>query len=341
VLSIVELCATNASGFRLEGVSFAVEPGERVAVLGPNGSGKSFLLRLVVGLEAPRSGTIAWSGTTLSGPGRVAVPPEERPMGVIFQDVALFPTLDVRANVALGLPRRTPSAEARGAVGRALETARVATLRDRSVLALSGGEQQRVALARALVRRPSVLLLDEPFHSLDGPVKREILGDLLRIVRDERMAALLVTHDTGEAAEFSDRVVLLRAGHVVQQGAFEDIYDRPADRAAAEFLGPVQAIATDRARQQGIALPAGHDAASLCFRPEQLVLAAAAPGLPADATVERVRPMGAFDDVIIKLRDGGLLLSRARAGTAPPIGQGVSAQVARALAWPGSEELAT
>jgi iron(III) transport system ATP-binding protein len=341
VLAIDDLGATNASGFRLAGLSFSVAPGERVAVLGPNGSGKSFLLRVIVGLEAPLAGTISWKGVALSSAGRVLVPPDARSMGVIFQDVALFPTLDVAANVAIGLAPRTSADLGRRLVERALETAHVAHLRRRSVLALSGGEQQRTALARALVQRPGVLLLDEPFHSLDGPAKREILADLLQVVREADIATVLVTHDTDEAAAFSDRVVLLRAGRAVQQGTFAEIYDAPVDQAAAELLGLVQTIDVESARRNGIALPAGVDAPLVRFRPEQLLLGPAQGGETPCAEVADIRARGALDDVLVRLPDGTTLLSRTVAGASPPAGRTVSTRIGRALAWSSSEELAT
>jgi iron(III) transport system ATP-binding protein len=339
VLSVNNHCARIGRDFAIEDISFSVGSGERIALLGPNGSGKTSLLRLIAGLETPRSGTISWSGAVLSSPGRVDVPPESRSMGILFQEGALFPHLDVRANVAVALPPGTSKSEGRPLVDRALEIARIRHLADRSVLAISGGEQQRAALARALVLRPAVLLLDEPCRSLDGPVKRQILAELRAIAQKENMATLLVTHETDEAAAFSDRVVLLRGGRMAQEGSFDDIYRHPADRGIADFLGPVQAIETDKARRHGLELPPGCEAPELFFRPEHLVLTAAPDSAAHSLRVVQVRAAGALQEVTVELPDGTELLSRVLAGRDLQSGQSVSGRIAATLSLPDNEEL--
>jgi iron(III) transport system ATP-binding protein len=338
VLSVKHLGAGIGRSFRIEDVSFSVRSGERVAILGPNGSGKTSLLRLILGLETPDSGTISWSDTVLSKEGRVLVLPEDRSMGILFQEGALFPHLTVRENVAVALPPGTSGAAGRPLVDRALDIARIGHLDDRSVPALSGGEQQRVALARALVQRPGVLLLDEPFRSLDGPAKREILSELRVIVQREDMATLLVTHDTEEAAAFSDRVVILRAGRKIQEGSFAEIYDHPADRFTADFLGPVQTIDVEQARRCGLGLPPGGGASKLLFRPEHLVLTAV-PDSEADGLrVAHVRSTGALQEIAILLPDGTELLSRVPAHASPQPGRKVSARIVQTLPLPVIEE---
>jgi iron(III) transport system ATP-binding protein len=341
VLSVRELCGTIGRSFRLEGVSFTVGPGERVAVLGPNGSGKSFLLRLILGLATPRAGTISWSDEVLSEGGRVRVPPEARSMGVVFQEGALFPHLDVRRNVELALPRTLGAAARREQVDRALEVARIHALRDRAVQALSGGEQQRVALARALVQRPRVLLLDEPFHSLDGPLKRAVLAEVRTMVEDRDVATVLVTHDTDEAASFADRVVFLLGGRMVQEGTFEDLYSRPADRVAAEFLGPVETLELAAVRDAGIELPREHDGPTVVFRPEHLELTTLDGGDDRGLEVVEVSHQGAFQRVVVALPDGRSLTSKAGTGVSWERGQRVSARIARTLSWPGRDEAVT
>lgn len=340
-LRVEGLSAEVAGGFRLDAVDLLVEAGERVAVIGPNGAGKSCLLRLLVGLDRAREGRVSWAGELLTDGPRVVVPPERRPMGMVFQELALFPTRDVAGNVALGLPRGTPRAEAPGLVDRALVVARIGHLRARSVSALSGGEQQRVALARALVRRPEVLLLDEPFHSLDWPVKREILSDLRGLVGEGRIATVLVTHDTEEAMAFADRVVLLRDGRKVQEGPFDDLYRAPADRAAGELLGPVETLCTEAARRAGIALPEGATGDLVAFRREDLHLTRGGRGgedLEEVLEVVEVRPRGPCADVVVRLPDGSTATARPSSAAAPRAGERVGARVARLLEWSAAGE---
>jgi ABC-type Fe3+/spermidine/putrescine transport system ATPase subunit len=338
VLSVKHLGAAFGKSFRIEDVSFSVRSGERVVILGPNGSGKTSLLRLILGLETPETGSISWSDRVLSKESRVLVLPEDRSMGILFQEGALFPHLGVRENVAVALPPGTPGDAGRPLVDRALDIARIRHLEDRSVPALSGGEQQRVALARALVQRPGVLLLDEPLRSLDGPSKREILSELRLIVEKEDMAALLVTHDTQEAALFADRVVVLREGRKIQEGSFAEIYDRPADRFTADFLGPVQTIEAEKARRWGLGLPEGSGAAVVLFRPEHLVLTEVPDTEARGLEVARVQSTGALLEIAVMLPDKTELLSRAPAHASPGPGRKVSARIVQALSLPITEE---
>ncbi len=338
MLSLQNVSAVLSSGFRLDGVSFSVDANERLAVLGPNGSGKSFLLRLILGLETPKGGSISRGEQELSKAGRVVVQPEARGMGVVFQEGALFPHLDVRENVALALPKKTSAKERIEKVDRALELTRIRHLHDRAVQSMSGGEQQRVAIARALVHHPRILLLDEPFHSLDGPLKREILADVRNLVEKERIATILVTHDTDEAASFADRVVMIRAGRVVQEGTFEEIYAHPSDREAAVFLGPVESIEQTRAREASIELVGENDAATLYFRREHLELSELSNGDAEGLEVTDVQPRGAFQDVSVKLTDGSELVSRALAGATWQVGQRVSARITHTLSGLETEE---
>lgn len=338
MLSLQNLSAVLSSGFRLAGVSFTVDENERLAVLGPNGSGKSFLLRLILGLETPRSGSISRDDQVLSESGRVVVTPEARGMGVVFQEGALFPHLDVRGNVSLALPKKTSASARAEKVDRALELTRIRHLDKRSVQSLSGGEQQRVAIARALVHHPRILLLDEPFHSLDGPLKREILADVRTLVEKEQIATILVTHDTDEAASFADRVVLLRAGRVVQDGTFDELYTSPSDREAADFLGPVESIEASLARASSIGLPNENESATLFFRREHLELSALSDGEPEGLEVTSVQARGALQDISVKLPDGSELVSRSLAAAPWLVGQKVSARIAQTLSWLASEE---
>ena len=211
-----------------------VPQGEIVALLGPSGSGKTTLLRLVAGFEAPDAGTVAIGGQPVAGAG-AWVEPENRRVGMVFQDGALFPHLTVAGNIGFGKPR----------AGRAEECLTLVGLADRAGSyphELSGGERQRVALARALAIEPAVVLLDEPFASLDASLRATLREEVADILRQAGASALFVTHDQQEALSLADRITLLRDGRVEQEGPPEEIYAHPASRWAAGFLGAVDVL---------------------------------------------------------------------------------------------------
>ena len=327
MLIVEDLRARIGKGFAIEGLRFSVAPGEILAVLGPNGSGKSSLLRILSGLAAPTAGSITLGGTRLSEAGRVIVAPEGRRIGILFQEGVLFPHLRVRENVELGLG---PGAEGEAAdrrVNEALATARIAHLAGARVQRLSGGEIQRVALARALVQTPALMLLDEPFHSLDFPVKSSIIGELRSLVKDRGLSAVLVTHDAEEASAAADRVLLLREGRQIQQGALDEIYRAPVDAWAARFLGEVGEVGAPVAAAAGIALPPGFEGPTAWFRPEALVLD------PTDAEtglrVTAVRRCRALTEVTVALPDGRSLMGRCPGETSLRVGGRARAR----LAW--------
>ncbi|CAM3490425.1 ATP-binding cassette domain-containing protein [Hydrogenibacillus schlegelii] len=193
----------------LEGLSFSVAKGRIVAVSGPSGRGKTTLLRLIAGLERPTRGTIVLDGLVLSTPRRV-IPPERRGVGMVFQDYALFPHLSVAENIAFGLFRR-PRPERAARVRELLRLVRLEGKEERYPHELSGGEQQRVALARALAPAPKLLLMDEPFSNLDGALKAELIADVSRLLRELGMTALVVTHDSDDAAAVADEALRLGA----------------------------------------------------------------------------------------------------------------------------------
>jgi iron(III) transport system ATP-binding protein len=222
-------------------VSFDLEPGEIVCLLGPSGCGKSTLLRLAAGVERPQSGRVLLDGFEVAGP-RVFVPPEKRNVGLMFQDFALFPHLTILANVSFGLralERSAARAEARSALRRVgLEQYEASYPHE-----LSGGEQQRVALARAMVPRPTVMLMDEPFSGLDQRLRESVRQETLAILRETRASSMLVTHDPVEAMGMADRILLMRQGRLIQQGAPEALYHRPVDADAARFFCDFNEIA--------------------------------------------------------------------------------------------------
>ena len=211
---------------------------EILALLGPSGCGKTTALRLFAGLERPDAGTIEVGGLTVAG--RDAwIPPERRRVGMVFQEWALFPHLDVRANVAFGV-------EGPGAAGRVDELLAQVQMRDlasRMPHELSGGQQQRVALARALAPAPAVLLLDEPFSNLDAQLRTEIRGELESVLRATGTTTVFVTHDREEALSLADRVAVMVAGRMRQQGTPRELYEHPVDAVVARLVGDANVVA--------------------------------------------------------------------------------------------------
>ncbi|WP_395396800.1 ABC transporter ATP-binding protein [Novosphingobium sp. BL-8A] len=216
----------------LDGVSLAIEPGERIALLGPSGSGKSTLLNLVAGFEQPDQGDICIDGRSI-----VALPVHARQIGMVFQHYALFPHLSVAENIAYPLVRRRASrAETRDRVDRLLASVRLQGFADRRIHTLSGGQQQRVAIARALAAEPAVLLMDEPMGALDRALREQLQIELKLLLQQTRSTVIYVTHDQREALALADRIAIMNEGRLEQVGAVEDIYGNPASAFAAEFL---------------------------------------------------------------------------------------------------------
>lgn len=215
----------------LESVDLAVGEGEIVALLGSSGSGKTTLLRVIAGLLRPDGGTVSWGEVDLA-----AVPTHRRGFGLVFQDFALFPHLDVGANVAFGIADLPPAERARR-VSEELERVGLSGFDRRPVGRLSGGQAQRVAVARSLAPRPRLLLLDEPLGSLDRTLRRELAADLGIALRSAAIPALHVTHDPAEAFAIADRVALIDGGRVIRSGTPEKVWSAPGTEAAARLLG--------------------------------------------------------------------------------------------------------
>ena len=221
-------------------LNLEVERGELMAVLGPSGCGKTTLLRVIAGFEQPDAGCVVVSDEVVAGPGRI-IPPEKRRVGMVFQDYALFPHLSVDGNVAFGLTNR-PREERDGLTRRTLELVGLQHKAHCGVHELSGGERQRVALARAMAPEPELVLLDEPFSSLDATLRGGLRREVELILREAGATALLVTHDQEEALALGDRLAVMRAGELVQVGRPEDVYARPAGRWTAQFVGDVNVL---------------------------------------------------------------------------------------------------
>jgi iron(III) transport system ATP-binding protein len=218
----------------VDGATLKVPEAELVALLGPSGSGKTTLLRVIAGFEEPDAGRVAIAGRPVAGDG-AWVEPEHRRIGMVFQDGALFPHLTVERNVVFGASRRERVAECLELVGL---SGRAASYPHE----LSGGERQRVALARALAADPEVVLLDEPFASLDAGLRDALRAEVAGILRAAGTSALLVTHDQAEALSLAGTVAVMREGRVEQVGTPEEIYERPQSRWVAEFLGEADVI---------------------------------------------------------------------------------------------------
>jgi len=213
----------------LSAVSLSVAPGEVVVLLGPSGSGKSTVLRLLLGFNAPEAGRILVDGALATEGGKVLVPPEERRLAMVFQDLALWPHLSVLGNLLFGLESLgVPKSERAERVKDVLAEVGLAGKERRRPGELSGGERQRVAIARALVLEPRAILLDEPLANLDVHLKRDLLLTFRRLFKERHATALYVTHDLREAAALADRIVVLEEGRIVQEGTLDDLRTHPA-----------------------------------------------------------------------------------------------------------------
>ena len=274
MLDVDGLTVRYGATLAVDDVDLHVVEGEVVVLLGPSGCGKSTILRSVAGLVPVNGGRISLGGRDLAG-----VPPEQRGVGLMFQDYALFPHRDVAGNVAFG-PRmqRRSRAEVAARVEEVLALVDLDGYGHRSVASLSGGEQQRVALARALAPSPRLLMLDEPLGSLDRALREQLTVELRQLFTRLGVTAVTVTHDQGEAFTLGDRVVLLRGGRIVQEGRPLDVWRRPADAFAARFLGfanvfDVTVVGGHASTPWGDLLAARPDGpAALVLRPDALRL---------------------------------------------------------------------
>lgn len=239
-LKIDDVKRTYGDAIALDGVSLDVAPGEIVCLLGPSGCGKTTMLRVVSGIERPSSGRVLINDREVAGPTRY-VPPEERSIGLMFQDFALFPHLNILDNVAFGL--RSLAADVREKAARAiLERVGLAGFADAYPSTLSGGQQQRVALARAIVPRPAVMLMDEPFSGLDIQLRDTMQEETLALLRETRATSLIVTHNPEEAMRLGDRIVVMKSGRIIQQGTTETLYRNPASLFVARLFSEINEI---------------------------------------------------------------------------------------------------
>ena len=289
-------------------VSLDVRDGEFVVLLGPSGCGKTTTLRMIAGFVAPTGGRVLLGGSDVT-----TLPPWKRNAGMVFQSYALFPHLTVAENVAFGLEMRSvPKADIPARIAEALRMVRLDGLAERLPRNLSGGQQQRVALARALVIRPDVLLLDEPLSNLDAKLRETVRVEIRELQKKLGITTVMVTHDQEEALIMADRLVVMSEGQVRQVGSQRDLYERPADRFVAGFVGRSNLLAgrvTGPGRfetEAGVAIACRDGAlgpGTIALRPERLALGAAAAGLDnrLSGTVELVSYLGASIDVHIRV----------------------------------------
>ncbi|MDD7944130.1 ABC transporter ATP-binding protein [Microbacterium sp. NE2HP2] len=246
----------------VDDIDLAIPSGQLTTLLGPSGCGKTTSLRMLAGYTQPTSGRIM-----IAGEDATRTPPERRGLGMVFQSYALFPHMSVAENVGYGLKlRKVPAAERRRRVEESLDLVGLGHLAASRPKKLSGGQQQRVALARAIAIRPTLLLLDEPLSNLDARLRVQMRAEIRRIQSETGLTVVLVTHDQDEALEMSDRMVLMRDGRIMQEGAPSEVFTDPANRFVAEFLGYENFLAAA-------------DGSFTTVRPEHLAL-----GLPADGT---------------------------------------------------------
>jgi putative spermidine/putrescine transport system ATP-binding protein len=242
-LRITGLTAGYGGNTVLSVEELVIEGGEFLSVLGPSGCGKTTLLNCLAGFVQPATGQI-----TLDGEDLTRVPPHRRGLGLVFQSYALFPHMTVADNVAYGLrAQRVPKTDRRERIAEVLRLVGLEDYADRRPRQLSGGQQQRVAVARALATKPGVLLLDEPLSNLDAKLRREMRAELRALQKELGITAVFVTHDQEEAMSMSDRVAVLSGGRIEQLGAPESVYNHPATRFVAEFVGAANVVTWDGA----------------------------------------------------------------------------------------------
>ncbi len=339
IVRIEQVTKTFGEYPAVENVSLDIARNELFALLGPSGCGKTTLLRMLAGFERPSAGRILIDGEDMT-----AVPPNRRPVNMVFQSYAVFPHMSVAENVAYGLRvDGTPADQVRPRVAAALEMVRLAGYAARMPDQLSGGQRQRVALARALVKRPKVLLLDEPLSALDRKLREDMQLELVRLQHEVGITFVMVTHDQEEALSMANRVAVMDAGRVLQVADPRTLYENPTHRFVADFIGTmnsfeveVEAVAGEMVRvrhpllgELEVARAAPHVTGGvLIIRPEKLRLDFSTPPVEGermlDAVIEQVAYYGDLSFVFVRLDDGTRLqvsrynVNRIDKGDPPP-----------------------
>jgi iron(III) transport system ATP-binding protein len=335
-ITLSQIYHRNSDRFSLQIDHLSVQEGEIVCLLGPSGCGKSTTLRLAAGLEKPVSGDIHIGRTKVAG-ADTFVGAEDRRVGLVFQDYALFPHLTVSDNVEFGLDHLPK--EERAAISRPLlERMGLGKYADQYPHMLSGGEQQRVALARALAPSPKLLLMDEPFSGLDTVLRGQVRDETFRLLKETGTTVLLVTHDPEEAMRMADRIVLMMDGKIVQVGSPAELYSNPVNEFVASFLGQVNkvnATAVDGILQTELGQIAHSNAKTsigqcqVLVRPEAIRLEPLRDEGEAQADVLFVRNLGPFVLVDLSLPSGSIVTARVASLLQPAQGEKVSIKLDR------------
>ena len=306
----------------VDDVSLSIAKGEIFALLGSSGCGKSTLLRMLAGFESPTSGRILLGGQDVA-----QFAPYDRPMNMMFQSYALFPHLDIWENVAFGLKREgLPRDEIKQRVGEMLDLVQLGVFAKRKPHQLSGGQQQRVALARSLAKRPKLLLLDEPLGALDKKLREQTQFELVNIIEKVGVTCVMVTHDQEEAMTMANRIAVMSKGRVLQVGSPEEVYEHPANRFVADFIGNVNLIegklSVDEPDHCAIAtgigvVSVGHGISgalnmpvAVAIRPEKLEISKTRPDVGVNlfsGTVKEIAYFGSYNTYIVLASDGGRL----------------------------------
>ncbi len=312
----------------LRDVCVQVEDGAVISLLGPSGSGKTSLLRIIMGLEAHQNGELRWGEALLSDADGSKVRAEDRGFSLFFQEFSLFPHLNVRRNIELGLTHLA-RAERRTRVSQLLELLDIAALQERSIDFLSGGEQQRVALARTLAVQPKLLLLDEPFSNVDQMIKQTLYKRLQDYLVAHGTTTIIATHDQTEAFFFSDRIYLLKDGRVVDHGPPQQVYARPATAWVAAFVGDTNYFTGAELRDcfgwSGNGLKDDHH---YLVRPEEFDCGVDAAG---NAVIERVWFYGFYREILAKLDSGRTVRIKDRHRAELQTGDRVRLQIAKPM----------
>ncbi len=303
----------------VDDVSLSIGRGEIFALLGSSGCGKSTLLRMLAGFEKPTSGRVLLGGQDIA-----QFPPYDRPMNMMFQSYALFPHLDIWENVAFGLKREgLPKAEVKQRVGEMLDLVQLGPFAKRKPHQLSGGQQQRVALARSLAKRPKLLLLDEPLGALDKKLREQTQFELVNIIESVEVTCVMVTHDQEEAMTMANRIAVMSKGRVLQVGSPEEVYEHPANRFVADFIGNVNLfegrLSVDEADRcaatTGIGeIHVGHGVSgtlnmrmAVAVRPEKILISKSRPAVDKNlfsGKVKEIAYFGSYNTYIVAASDG-------------------------------------
>ncbi len=286
-LEIRDMTMLYKNGDGVRGINLSVEKGELVTLLGPSGCGKTTILRTIGGFIQNQEGKVLIDGVDVAG-----LPPEKRPTAMVFQSYNLWPHMTVYENMAFGLKlRKVPKAEQKKRITEMLELIKMPGFEKKYPTQMSGGQQQRIAIGRSLLLKPDVLLLDEPFSALDAKIRSQMREELRKIQTDLNITVVFVTHDQEEAMALSDRIVVMNKGVFEQIGAPQDIYNRPASRYVADFIGEMNFIETA--------------SGTLAVRPENIT-ASAGTGGDLDGYVRNIMMLGHYLEMTVDT-DGGIV----------------------------------